>query len=176
MALLLVGLIATLYGLDPPRPKTRPVTVRLRVQALDDAELSAAHVGLLLVMAAAVTIDVMKPVTLSFVVPGMAREYGLSSALNPVGSVPVAYLPFQNGREADARAVMERYGATVVQDPHSELDVEHVGIDGRPNTGSNHRRNGSKNRLSSNSWSTATSSAGITNASAGSNASHSVGR
>ena len=93
MALVLVGLAATLYGLFPPLSATPPATARIRVRALDDAKLSPAHVGLLLVLAAAVTIDVMKPVTLSFVVPGMAREYGLQSALNPSGSVPVAYLP-----------------------------------------------------------------------------------
>jgi putative MFS transporter len=93
MALIMVGLAATLYGLFPRLSATPPETARIRVRALDDAKLSGAHVGLLLVLAAAVTIDVMKPVTLSFVVPGMAREYGLKSALNPAGSVPVAYLP-----------------------------------------------------------------------------------
>jgi putative MFS transporter len=93
MALIMVGLAATLYGLFPRLSATPPATARIRVRALDDAKLSGAHVGLLLVLAAAVTIDVMKPVTLSFVVPGMAREYGLKSALNPAGSVPVAYLP-----------------------------------------------------------------------------------
>jgi putative MFS transporter len=65
----------------------------LRIRALDDAKLSPAHLGLLLVMAIAVTIDVMKPVTLSFVAPGFGREYGLKSALHPGGSVPVALLP-----------------------------------------------------------------------------------
>ena len=93
MALILAGLAATLYGLFPPLSATPARASRIRVRALDDAKLSPAHVGLLLVLAAAVTIDVMKPVTLSFVVPGMAREYGLRSALNPSGSVPVAYLP-----------------------------------------------------------------------------------
>ncbi|MGI8984151.1 MAG: MFS transporter [Acidimicrobiales bacterium] len=93
MALTLAGLAATLYGLLPAVPATPAQTARIRVRALDDARLSPAHVGLLLVLAAAVTVDVMKPVTLSFVVPGMAREYGLKSALNPTGTVPVAYLP-----------------------------------------------------------------------------------
>ncbi|HEX2048624.1 MAG TPA: MFS transporter [Acidimicrobiales bacterium] len=93
MALVLGGLGATLYGLLPSLSTTRPAAARVRVRALDDARLSRTHVGLLLVMAAAVTIDVMKPVTLSFVVPGMAREYGLKSPLNPAGAVPVAYLP-----------------------------------------------------------------------------------
>jgi len=93
MALILVGLAATLYGLFPSLSATPATPARIRVRALDDARLSKAHVGLLLVLAGAVTIDVMKPVTLSFVVPGMAREYGLKSALNPSGTVPVAYLP-----------------------------------------------------------------------------------
>ena len=93
MVLIMAGLAATLYGLFPSVSATPVAPAPLRVRALDDARLSRAHVGLLLVMAAAVTIDVMKPVTLSFVVPGMGREYGLKSALNPGGSVPVAYLP-----------------------------------------------------------------------------------
>ncbi|MDP9418612.1 MAG: MFS transporter [Actinomycetota bacterium] len=93
MGLILVGLAATVYGLFPPSSSLRPSTSSLQVKALDDARLSVTHVGLLLVLAAAVTIDVMKPVTLSFVVPGMAEEYGLRSASNPAGTVPVAYLP-----------------------------------------------------------------------------------
>ncbi len=44
-------------------------------------------------MAVAITIDVMKPTTLSFVAPGMAREYGLKSALTPHGHIPVSLLP-----------------------------------------------------------------------------------
>ncbi len=92
MVLITVGLVATLVGLVPSR--SGPVrTASLRVRPLDDARISPAHVGLLLVIAGAVTIDVMKPVTLSFVVPGMAEEYGLRSALNPGGGAPVAYLP-----------------------------------------------------------------------------------
>ena len=93
MALIVVGLGATLYGLVPPRSVRHPASAPLQIKALDDIGLSKAHVALLLVIAAAVTIDVMKPVTLSFVVPGMTEEYGLASPLNPGGSVPVAYLP-----------------------------------------------------------------------------------
>ena len=93
MVLIVAGLAATLYGVFPSLSAKPAAAARIRVRALDDARLSRAHVGLLLVLAAAVTIDVMKPVTLSFVVPGMAREYGLKSALNPTGEVPVAYLP-----------------------------------------------------------------------------------
>ena len=93
MALVLVGLAATFYGLLPSLSATPRVASTLKVRALDDAKLSPAHIGLLVVMAIAVTIDVMKPVTLSFVAPGFGREYGLKSALNPGGSVPVAFLP-----------------------------------------------------------------------------------
>ena len=94
MVLILVGFAATAYGLLPPLSKLREREVaNVRVRALDDAPISRAHVALLLVMALAVTIDVMKPVTLGFVVPGFGTEYGLKSPLNPAGDVPVAILP-----------------------------------------------------------------------------------
>lgn len=94
MALILVGIAATVYGLFPRLSEvSRGYVARVRVKALDDAPLNKAHLGLLLVMAAAITIDVMKPVTLGFVVPGMAAEYGLKSPLNPGATIPVALLP-----------------------------------------------------------------------------------
>jgi putative MFS transporter len=94
MVLIVVGLVASLYGLYPRSAEaTAGLVSQIRVRALDDAPIRAAHVGLIVVMAIAVTIDVMKPTTLAFVVPGMAQEYGLRSPLNPAGEVPVAYLP-----------------------------------------------------------------------------------
>lgn len=94
MGLIIGGLLATTWGLYPrwgAVPTARPV----RIRAMDDATLNTQHVILLLIMAAAVTIDVMKPVTLGFVVPGMAREYGLKHpVLNPGGTVSVSLLPF----------------------------------------------------------------------------------
>jgi MFS transporter, putative metabolite:H+ symporter len=94
MVLIVVGLAMTAYGLFPRLSEvSRGYVSRIRVRALDDAPINAAHVGLLLVMAAAVTIDVMKPTTLSFVAPGAAKEYGLKSPLNPTASVPVALYP-----------------------------------------------------------------------------------
>ena len=73
MALIVVGFAATVYGLFPRLSEvSKGYVARVRVRALDDAPIRPAHVGLLLVMAAAVTIDVMKPTTLAFVVPGMA--------------------------------------------------------------------------------------------------------
>lgn len=94
MALILVGLAATTYGVLPARGSLRSGGVgRVRVRALDDARIGPAHVGLLLVMAAAVTIDVMKPTALAFVVPGFAAEYDLRAPSNPLGHPPAALLP-----------------------------------------------------------------------------------
>ena len=96
MGLIVGGLALSAYGLVPARsaPRRDDAVANLRVQTLDEAPLRLAHVLLLLVMAAAVTIDVMKPTTLAFVVPGVAEEYGLKSALRPDGDVPVALFPF----------------------------------------------------------------------------------
>jgi len=93
MALILAGLIATVWGLIPRTEHVHESDVSVRVRALDEVRIGGAHIALMLVMAAAVTIDVMKPATLSFVLPGMTREYGLRSALNPTGVVPAALLP-----------------------------------------------------------------------------------
>lgn len=93
MILIILGMILTLYGLLPKKDIIDPDILNLKVRALDDAPIRGQHVALLLVMAAAVTIDVMKPTTLSFVIPGMTEEYGLKSPLNPDGTVPAALLP-----------------------------------------------------------------------------------
>jgi putative MFS transporter len=93
MGMVLFGLFTTLYSLIPPSTAKDENQYNLRVRALDDAPINPTHVGLLLVMAIAITLDVMKPTILSFVVPGMAREYGLRSPVHPGGTIPVALLP-----------------------------------------------------------------------------------
>ena len=93
MFAIVIGFAASLYGLYPSSSAVKPNTVsHVRVRALDDAPLSWAHVGLLLVMAVAVTIDIMKPTALAFVMPGMTMEYGLKSPLNPSGTIPAAWV------------------------------------------------------------------------------------
>lgn len=93
MAFIFIGMISSLYGLYPKANTVNDAAVsKIRVSALDDAPLNLAHVGLLLAMALAVTIDVMKPTTLAFVMPGMSVEYGLKSPLNPLGSYPAVWL------------------------------------------------------------------------------------
>jgi putative MFS transporter len=75
MILEVLGLLITLYSLLPPSKIQTQNDYHLKVKALDDAPINRTHIGLLFVMAIAITIDVMKPTILSFVVPGMAREY-----------------------------------------------------------------------------------------------------
>jgi putative MFS transporter len=95
MTLILVGLGLTLYGVLPARGGNdiRRTAAHIRVTTLDDAPIRPQHVGLVVVLAFAVIIDVMKPTTLAFVAPGVAAEYGLKSPANPHGSIPVSWLP-----------------------------------------------------------------------------------
>jgi putative MFS transporter len=92
MVAIVVGFVLTGYGLLP-RTADYGVFGRLRVRAIDDAPIGRLHIRLLLVLAVAVTIDVMKPTALAFVTPGVAAEYGLKSALNPAGHPAAALLP-----------------------------------------------------------------------------------
>jgi putative MFS transporter len=94
MALILAGLALAVYGLIPRgRAEVAEQVRRIKVQALDETPIRRSHVLLVVVMATAVTIDVMKPTTLAFVLPGMSVEYGLKGPLHPDGDLPVALLP-----------------------------------------------------------------------------------
>lgn len=94
MILIVVGLGMAVYGLVPKTdPEVRARLAHIRIKALDDVPLGRTHIVLLTVLAIAILIDIMKPTTLGFVVPGMAKEYGLKSPLNPDGKIPVALLP-----------------------------------------------------------------------------------
>ena len=53
----------------------------------EDAPLTKAHIGMAVLLAVALVIDIMKPASLGFVTPGMRAEYGVSDAA-------VAWLPF----------------------------------------------------------------------------------
>ncbi len=92
MVLEVLGLLITLYSLLPSKIQEQN-DYQLKIKALDDAPINRTHIGLLFVMAVAITIDVMKPTILSFVIPGMAREYGLKSPIYPHATIPVALLP-----------------------------------------------------------------------------------
>ena len=94
MVLLIVGVGVTTYSLFPRRSSVKPELSRVSITPLDDAAIRPAHIALLLVMAAAITIDVMKPAALAFVAPGAAEEYGLRGPLNPTAdALPIGLYP-----------------------------------------------------------------------------------
>ena len=94
MIMMFVGIGVTVYSLFPASKTVRPELSKVSVTPLDDARIKPAHVGLLLVMAAAITIDVMKPTALAFVAPGAAAEYGLRGPLNPTAdALPIGLYP-----------------------------------------------------------------------------------
>jgi len=85
MGLIIGGTCATAYGLLPPR-RTHDVQID-EIAPPEDAPLTRAHWVQIIILATALIIDVMKPATLGFVVPGMGFEYGLRASA-------VAVLPF----------------------------------------------------------------------------------
>ncbi|MFT4112277.1 MFS transporter [Silvibacterium sp.] len=78
MLLIVAGTVATAYGLLPTRPAK--VTILQEIAAPEDAPLNRAHWVQIVLLAAALVIDVMKAATLGFVVPGMRLEYHLTKA------------------------------------------------------------------------------------------------
>ncbi len=84
MWLITGGFLLALWGLlPPPRPpfgSTPGGPAHYHLEAMDDATLTGAHWGLLFVLGVALVIDVMKPATLGFVIPGMVAEYGVPQA------------------------------------------------------------------------------------------------
>ncbi|MEP6905609.1 MAG: MFS transporter [Gemmatimonadales bacterium] len=90
MGLILAGLAAAAYGLIPWGSEAGKVTGKMkgvRFNAMDSARLTRQHWGLLFILGVALIIDVMKPATLGFVIPGMKAEYGINTK-------GVAILPF----------------------------------------------------------------------------------
>jgi putative MFS transporter len=85
MAMIVGGIAAAGYGLLPNRDLQ--ASVHEFVAPPEDAPLTGAHWRLMLVLAVALVIDVMKPASLGFVTPGMRAEYGIDPAM-------VALLPF----------------------------------------------------------------------------------
>ncbi len=81
MALIPLGLILATYGLMPRLAQLRNDnhgTIHFHVA--DNAPLNRHHWMLVFALLIAVTVDVMKPATLGFVMPGMTDEYGISSS------------------------------------------------------------------------------------------------
>jgi MFS transporter, putative metabolite:H+ symporter len=78
MFLIIVGIACTCYGLFPVHDNAKDASNQYQMQSMDNARLSLSHWLLVLVMGLALVVDVMKPATLGFVLPGMRSEYGIS--------------------------------------------------------------------------------------------------
>ena len=91
MGLIVAGIAMACYGLLPKNLAAQIHASRhISVAAPEDAALSPAHFRLMLVLVVALMIDVMKPASLGFVMPGLNAEYGVTKAVGAL--VPFAAL------------------------------------------------------------------------------------
>jgi putative MFS transporter len=80
MALIVLGTGLAGYGLLPKGLPARHDAL-VTIAPPETAPLTAAHWLLMAVLAVALVIDIMKPASLGFVVPGMREEYALSASV-----------------------------------------------------------------------------------------------
>ena len=80
MVFVAAAMVLATWGLLPPVSNASRAPVSYHLRAIDDAALTGAHWGLLFVLGVALVIDVMKPATLGFVLPGMSAEYRIPSS------------------------------------------------------------------------------------------------
>jgi putative MFS transporter len=82
MTLIIAGIAVACWSLIARRSTAtaEPDGGGHRFAALDSARLSRAHWTLFVVLTVGLVVDVMKPASLGFVVPGLAKEYGMSTA------------------------------------------------------------------------------------------------
>jgi len=81
MGLIVSGIAMTAYGLFPINDKKAiNLSGACQLHTLDNARLSWAHWQLVIVLSLALVVDVMKPATLGFVMPGMRQEYGITAS------------------------------------------------------------------------------------------------
>ncbi len=79
MALIPTGLLLAAYGLMPRLAQMQnKARGALTFHIADGASLNREHWKLVIVLVVALAVDVMKPATLGFVMPGLGREYEIS--------------------------------------------------------------------------------------------------
>lgn len=80
MGLIPIGLLFSAYGLYPGSASASRVDIHKlpQLKISESSILTAEHWRLIFVLFVAVAVDVMKPATLGFVLPGMADEYNIS--------------------------------------------------------------------------------------------------
>jgi putative MFS transporter len=86
MALIVIGVPAAIYGALPRQRAPHGSHAGTSFEAADSTPLGRWHALVLAILILGLVIDVMKPATLGFVLPGLAREYGIDRST-------AAYLP-----------------------------------------------------------------------------------
>ncbi len=85
MFLIVAGLMLSVYGLIPRRlDLNRKEGPAISLVSADNAPLTRAHGTLFIVL----IVDIMKPATLGFVMPGMADEYSITRQTASCGAMP----------------------------------------------------------------------------------------
>jgi putative MFS transporter len=87
MVLIVLGVPAAIWGALPRQRAPHGSHAGTSYEAPDTTPLGRWHAGVLAVLIIGLVIDVMKPATLGFVLPGMSSEYGISKTT-------VAWFPF----------------------------------------------------------------------------------
>ncbi|QNN66235.1 MFS transporter [Sphingomonas rhizophila] len=87
MAMIIVGVPLAIFGALPAQRTTHDSHAGTSYEAPDSTPLSKHHAAVLTVLIFGLIIDVMKPATLGFVLPGLRAEYGIEKSV-------AAYLPF----------------------------------------------------------------------------------
>ena len=83
MGLIPCGVLLASYGLMPrfdQMLQSKHGHTNLHFHIADGVPLNIEHWKLVLVLAVALTVDVMKPASIAFVMPGMVREYAITSS------------------------------------------------------------------------------------------------
>jgi MFS transporter, putative metabolite:H+ symporter len=95
MPLIVAGLALVYVGLVPRRqPPEQPGPGGFDARAIDGTSLTKAHALLICVLLVAIAIDTIKPFTFTFILPSVAKEYGLSTPTHHLpGHLPVGLLP-----------------------------------------------------------------------------------
>jgi putative MFS transporter len=87
MAFIILGVPAAIYGALPKHRAPHGSHAGTTFEAPDSTPLTRWHAAVLAVLILGLVIDVMKPATLGFVLPGMRAEYGIAKST-------VAWFPF----------------------------------------------------------------------------------
>lgn len=90
MGLIFLGVPAAIYGALPRQRAPHGSHAGTNFEAPDSTPLNVWHAAVLMVLTLGLVIDVMKPATLGFVLPGMMEEYGISTttvALFPLSAL-----------------------------------------------------------------------------------------